>query len=128
VRRLNRADGRIQITGTVEDIRPFLHQATVAVAPVQYGAGIQNKVLESLACGTPVVATPEAVSGLRVRWGEDLIVAPDGVEFAASVSRLLVDPDRRAQLSCAGRRFVEGNHDWHAIAEQLSRTYHDAIA
>ena len=125
---LGGGDSRIRITGTVADIRPFLRRASVAVAPIQYGAGIQNKVLEALACGTPVVATPEAVSGLRVRWGEDLMVAKDGREFARSVLQVLTDAPQGARLGRAGRRFVERDHDWFSISENLARTYRDATS
>ena len=117
---------RIRMTGTVPDMRPFLCQATVAVAPIRYGAGIQNKVLEALACGTPVVATRQAVSALQVRSGEDLIVAESEEELANSVSQLLSDANRRTALGCAGRRYVEQNHDWHAIAQRLTQVYLEA--
>ncbi|MCE5307532.1 MAG: glycosyltransferase family 4 protein [Acidobacteriales bacterium] len=120
------AEPRIRITGTVPDIRPFLGQATVAVAPIRYGAGIQNKVLEALACGTPVVATPQAVSALQVRSGEDLIVAESEEEFANSVSQLLSDTNRRMSLGCAGRRYVERHHDWRDIATRLTQVYFEA--
>lgn len=119
-------DPRIRITGTVADIRPFLSQATLAVAPIRYGAGIQNKVLEALACGTPVVATPQAVSALQVRSGEDLAVAADDPEFADTVSQLLSDANRRSALGCAGRRYVEINHDWRSIAQRLTQVYYEA--
>jgi polysaccharide biosynthesis protein PslH len=120
------ADARIQVTGTVDDVRPFLRRAALAVAPIYYGAGIQNKVLEALACGTPVVATPQAVSALRVRSGEDLVVAQDGQDFAESVSSLLSDPERQARLGAAGRRYVEVNHDWCVIGKRLAEVYRDA--
>jgi glycosyltransferase involved in cell wall biosynthesis len=119
-------DSRIRITGTVPDIRPFLSQATLAVAPIRYGAGIQNKVLEALACATPVVATPQAVSALQARSGEDLVVAEDDSEFADSVSQLLSDANRRSALGCAGRRYVERNHDWRSIAQRLTQVYYEA--
>ncbi len=119
---------RIHITGTVEDIRPFLRTATLAVAPIRYGAGIQNKVLEALACGTPVVASPQAVAALRVRSGADLMVADGAQEFAEAVLSLLENPVRRLQLGCAGRRFVEQNHDWAPICRLLTEAYRDAIS
>ncbi len=56
---------QITVTGTVDDIRPYLRQTAVSVSPVTYGVGIQNKVLEAMACGTPVVSTPQAISTLE---------------------------------------------------------------
>ncbi|MDH7487867.1 MAG: glycosyltransferase, partial [Anaerolineae bacterium] len=63
IKSLNQKNG-ITVTGTVDDIRPYLQRATLAVTPISYGVGIQNKVLEAMACGTPVVSTPQAVSTL----------------------------------------------------------------
>jgi glycosyltransferase involved in cell wall biosynthesis len=119
---------RIQITGTVEDIRPFLCQATLAVAPIQYGAGIQNKVLEALACGTPVVATPRAVDALRVQTGQHLMVAESQRELADSILSLLNDPQMCSRLGREGRLFVEQQHDWCSAVRNLTQIYRDATS
>ena len=74
VRALGQQPG-LTVTGTVPDLRPYLQRATVALAPVAYGVGIQNKVLEAMACGTPVVASPQAVSALEAVDGRDVVVA-----------------------------------------------------
>jgi glycosyltransferase involved in cell wall biosynthesis len=121
-----RGDSRIRITGTVEDIRPFLRKAMLAVAPIRYGAGIQNKVLEAMACGTPVVATPEAIGALRAKPGQDLVVARDEEKLADSIISLLKDPDLCSSLGRAGRAFVEANHDWRLVAHGLTGIYLDA--
>jgi glycosyltransferase involved in cell wall biosynthesis len=119
---------RVVVTGTVDDIRPFLQGAALAIAPIQYGVGIQNKVLEALACGTPVVATPQAVSGLSARDGEDLVVGRSPEGLAAAIVLLLEDPDRRRRIGEAGRTYVERQHNWRQIAARLSDIYRDAIA
>jgi polysaccharide biosynthesis protein PslH len=121
-----KGDPRIQITGTVDDIRPFLHKATLAVAPIQYGAGIQNKVLEALSCGTPVVTTPKAVMGLAARQGEDLVVAESGQPLAEAIVWLLNHPRKQRSLQVAGRQFVETHHHWAAIAGRLGSIYEEA--
>ena len=120
--------GRVVVTGTVDDIRPFLRAATLAVAPIQYGVGIQNKVLEALACGTPVVATPPATSALGTTDGRDLVVGRDAGELAAAIGALLGDADRRRRIGEAGRAYVERQHSWQAAADRLADIYHDAIA
>jgi glycosyltransferase involved in cell wall biosynthesis len=126
LRRLaERFPGRVEVTGTVPHLRPYLQRATLAVAPVAYGAGIQNKVLEALACGTPVVATPQACSALEVEPGRDLLTAGAPDEFAGQVLRVLDDPALAAQLGAAGRRYVEQHHDWDAVAAHLEGIYRE---
>jgi len=120
-------DPRITVTGTVPDIRPYLRQATVSVVPLVYGAGSQFKVLEAMACGTPVVATPQAVSALDVVNGEHALVAEGPQAFAAAVLRLLDDAALRQALGQAGRRYVEQHHDWREIVERLEGIYKEAI-
>ncbi|MEI9813656.1 MAG: glycosyltransferase [Acidobacteriota bacterium] len=122
----NGQETRIQVTGTVDDIRPFLRRATVAVAPIRYGAGIQNKVLEALACGTPVVATRGAVSALDVRAGEDIWVGDDSNGLAAGVVKLLNDRELCTRMGAAGRALVERQHEWGAVARGLASVYREA--
>ncbi len=117
----------IQVTGEVQDIRPYIQKAAVAVAPVVYGAGIQNKVLEAMACATPVVASPQAVSALNTRAGIDLEVAESPEKMAAIILELLKEPQRRQALAEGGRRFVEGHHTWDGAAASLEKAYEEAI-
>jgi polysaccharide biosynthesis protein PslH len=120
-------DPRISVIGTVHDIRPYLQRATVAVAPLTYGAGIQNKVLEAMACATPVVASPQAVSALEVKPGEDLLVGREPAEFAQAVLGLLDSTEQQVCIGEAGRRFVEGHHRWNKIASQLVGVYDELV-
>ena len=122
------ADPAIIVTGTVADMRPYLQRATLAVAPVAYGVGIQNKVLEAMACGTPVVSTPQSVSALDLQPGRDVMVADQPEAFADTVTRLLDNPDWRGAIGRAGRRYVETHHDWDHIAGRLEDTYHGVNA
>jgi sugar transferase (PEP-CTERM/EpsH1 system associated) len=117
----------IHVTGTVVDIRPYLQMATLSASPITYGAGIQNKVLEAMACATPVIATPQAVSALGVKAGEEVVVASDANSFAENVIALLEEPERREKIGKAGRKFVERNHDWAVIAARLGDVYSQAI-
>ncbi len=117
----------IRVTGTVADIRPYLRSATLALAPLTYGTGIQNKVLEAMACGAPVVSTPQAVSALSAVAGRDVAVASSPAELASTVLRLLDDPDQRERLGRNGRKYVEENHCWDAITANLEEVYHGTI-
>jgi polysaccharide biosynthesis protein PslH len=120
-------DARISVIGTVRDIRPHLQRATVAVAPLTYGAGIQNKVLEAMACATPVVASPQAVSALAVQTGRDILVGREPAEFAKAVLGLLESIEQRARIGEAGRRFVESHHRWNTIASELVGIYDELL-
>lgn len=117
----------ITITGTVSDIRPYLRKATIAVAPITYGAGIQNKVLEAAACSTPVIATSKAASALDILPGEEILLADNTEDYAELIIKLLADKAQQAALGSAGRKYVEKNHSWDQIAEQLEYLYIETI-
>jgi glycosyltransferase involved in cell wall biosynthesis len=121
-----RCRGRVLITGEVEDLRPYLRRAAVAAAPIRYGAGIQNKVLEAMACGAPVVATPPAVSALALSPGNDLLVAENADELPRMVLAVLRNPELSCRLSLAGRRAVEQRYGWGSAASALERVYQEA--
>jgi polysaccharide biosynthesis protein PslH len=118
---------RIDITGTVPDIRPYLQRATLAVVPMVYGAGVQNKVLEAMACATPVVAYAPAVAALSAQAGEDVAVADGADAFAAAIVSLLAQPERRQQMGWSGRAYVERYHNWMGIAAGLEEIYQSLV-
>jgi sugar transferase (PEP-CTERM/EpsH1 system associated) len=122
------ADPRITVTGTVPDLRPYLAQATVAVSPIRYGVGIQNKVLEAMAMATPVVTTSQTITALQAQPGRDLLVADIPQAIAETVVALLTNDALRLRIGQAGRRYVETHHDWNAVAEKLEAVYWDVIA
>jgi polysaccharide biosynthesis protein PslH len=120
-------DPRVMVTGSVADIRPYLSKATLAVTPITYGVGIQNKVLEAMACATPVVSTPQAISALAAVPEKDVLVAEGAEALANVILRLIGSPLLQAQIGAAGRNYVEGHHQWPRIAEALENLYLDAI-
>ncbi len=118
----------ITVTGTVEDIRPYLLRASAAATPITYGAGIQNKVLEAMACGTPVISSSQAVSSLDVKPAVDLMVADEPYEFAEKVIELLDDPERCKRMGQYGRDYVTSHHDWNKIVYQLVSIYDQIVS
>jgi glycosyltransferase involved in cell wall biosynthesis len=120
-------DTRITVTGTVDDIRPYLWKATMAVVPLVYGAGIQNKILEAMACGTPVVTTSKTLSSLGITPGKELIVADEAEGFAQAVLKLLDNPRSQAEVGKAGAEYVGKYHSWKAIAGSLLSVYAGSI-
>jgi sugar transferase (PEP-CTERM/EpsH1 system associated) len=119
VLRLSEVPG-VEVVGQVPDVRPHLSWAAVAVAPLRIARGVQNKVLEALAMRKPVVASPQALAGLRERLDLPALTAATPAEWAEHVGRLLSDEPLRRQLGAAGRRYVEAHHSWERCLEPLS--------
>jgi sugar transferase (PEP-CTERM/EpsH1 system associated) len=122
------AEPRITVTGTVPDLRPYLARATVAVVPLRYGAGIQNKLLEAMAMATPVVATPQAIAALQVQPGRDLLIADTSPALAAALVALLDDEALRQRIGQSGRLYVETHHNWDTAASKLESVYQEAMS
>ena len=111
VRRLNNLSG-IHVVGTVDDMAKHLAGFTVTVAPLRIARGIQNKVLEAMVVGRPVVCTTTAAQGLNIAAGKDLLVADDASTFAAQVVRLLRDKAHRDRLASNARSLVQTQYAW----------------
>jgi sugar transferase (PEP-CTERM/EpsH1 system associated) len=119
VRRLGSRAG-IRIVGGVPDMRPYFMQATASVLPLRIARGVQNKLLEAMACGRAIVATPQVAAGLNVVPGEDLLVATNGQELAEASLRVLNDEELRARLGRRARLFVQRQHQWEPLMNRLS--------
>lgn len=126
VRALGRLRG-VTVLGPVENMAAVIRSARVAVAPLQSGSGQQSKILEAMACGTPVVASPLAVAGIAAQDGRDLLVGADAAGTARAVLELLADDHRAARLAQAGRRLVETAYTWERSAERLQAAYERAV-
>jgi glycosyltransferase involved in cell wall biosynthesis len=104
----------LRVSGRVDDIRPYLANADVVVAPLRIARGVQNKVLEAMAMGKAVVGTTQSMEGIRATRGEDMIAADGAGEFAAAVVGLLKSPERAALIGGNARRCVERGYSWEA--------------
>jgi sugar transferase (PEP-CTERM/EpsH1 system associated) len=104
----------IEVTGTVPDIRACLASAAICVAPLQIARGIQNKVLEGMAMGKAVVATPGAATGLKAVPDEEIVVSGSEADFAKAVITLLNNPEERQKIGTNARAYVESHHSWDA--------------
>jgi len=111
VRALGRQQN-ITVTGSVSDIRPYLAKAMVTVVPLRIAGGIQNKVLESLASGIPVVCTPKAIQGTFIAGENGVLVTENSKEFAKQVLTLIGNAALRKEFSLQGRAYVEKFHRW----------------
>jgi sugar transferase (PEP-CTERM/EpsH1 system associated) len=122
------ADPRLTVTGTVPDLRPYLAQATVAVSPMRYGVGIQNKVLEAMAMATPVITTPQTVTSLQTQVEQDILVAETPQAIAQLVVDVVTNDTLGQQVGRAGRQYVETHHDWQVVAAKLETVYREVLA
>jgi len=106
----------------------YLQKATIAVAPIQYGAGIQNKVLEAMACATPVIASSLATSALAIESGKDLMVEDTAEGWANTILELISSPEKQIFIGVAGRQYVEKHHQWPEIAREIEAIYLKTIS
>ena len=109
----------ITVTGRVEDMRGWLGHADLAVAPLLLARGVQNKVLEAMAAGTPVLTTTPALTGIDAVPGRDAIVCETGESFADSICALLDDQSRRDDMAVAAMSFVRDHYSWYAKVARL---------
>jgi sugar transferase (PEP-CTERM/EpsH1 system associated) len=110
----------VEVVGQVPDVRPYLAKAAVAIAPLQIARGVQNKVLEALAMGKAAVVSTQALAGLQVQPGVQVLAASCPEEWIEGVLRVLDNPDLQRQLGAAGRRYVEEQHRWERCLEPLA--------
>ena len=127
VRQLARVPG-VMVTGGVDNVQDYLSRATVAIAPMQSGSGMQFKVIEAMANGIPVVATPFALGGLEAVDKEHLLISRDAEGFSENIVRLMRSPDLRQCLSRRARRLVEEKYGWEQTVKTLELVYQLALS
>ena len=127
VRQLQKIEG-VEVTGFVPDVRTYLAKARVAVAPFSIAAGIQNKILEAMAYGLPVVATSRAVQGLSKDVAEGVETGDTAEELAAKTARLLRDPQFASGKGLEGRSRVAAEYNWDAPLDALLRLLENPVS
>lgn len=120
---LRRAEGdsKLRVTGTVEDVRPFLWGSGVSIVPLRIGGGTRLKIYESMAARVPVVATSIAAEGLEVHPGEDICIADTPTAFAEACLELLGDAGARARIAQAAWALVSENYSWERVTSAFER-------
>jgi glycosyltransferase involved in cell wall biosynthesis len=109
----------MELTGTVDDVRPHVDEAAVYVVPLRAGSGTRLKIFEAFAMGKAVVSTTLGAEGLDVEPGRNVILADEPDDFARAVVALLADRDRRQALGHAARALVEERYSWDRVARDF---------
>lgn len=102
----------VDVVGSVADVRSWLREAAVAVVPLHIARGVQNKVLECMAMGKAVIASPASLTGLQIESGIHVLKATSVKSWIECVSSLLADRERREEIGTAGLAYVTSNHRW----------------
>jgi len=117
----------VEVTGEVDDVFTWLKRARVFLSPLTRGAGMKNKVLEALAAGTPVVATPQSCDGLAVDNNVHVLLGEGSSQLADAAVRVLCDERLAQQLASKGRSLVMGCHRWPDVISQYERLYRELV-
>jgi len=118
VRQLSQVPG-VTVTGFVPDVRPYLAAASIVIAPLKIARGIQNKILEAMAMGKAIVASPAALEGLEIQRGSDVLQADAPDEWCEHSTRLLSNESLRIQFGKTARATVERKYRWSAQMQTL---------
>ena len=118
----------VTVTGSVPDVRPYLHRSALMVAPLNIARGTQNKILEAMAAGVPVVASQAAAGGVdAVEW-EHFLVATSPGDCAQAVLHVLEDPMERGRLAASGRARMLSHHAWSSSMKRLDGIIERCVA
>lgn len=121
-------DNSITVTGGIPDIRDAFTGASVLVAPIFSGKGTRYKILEAMACGTPIVGTKLSVEGLQITNGVHYLQAETPHQFVKQLTKLLSNTQLQKKLAKNGQDFVRANFDWHQIGQDLLKVYQQLIS
>jgi glycosyltransferase involved in cell wall biosynthesis len=115
---------QVEVTGTVDDVRPWYRSAIVVVVPLRTGSGTRLKILEAMAAGVPVVSTRLGAEGLDVTDGIDIVLAETALETMNSVDELVRSPERRGAIAAAARELARNHYDWPILGARLLEVHH----
>ncbi len=122
VRRLAEIPG-IEVTGTVDDVRPYYQEALAAVIPLRVGGGSRLKILEAMAAGVAVVSTRLGAEGIEAQSGESILLTETNDELRAALIEIAEDDERRRKLALAGRALASARYDWSHLGAALFEIY-----
>lgn len=123
--RLSHKKGNIEVLGFVDDVRPYLAQASTFIVPIRIGGGTRLKILDAFACGKAVVSTSMGCEGLEVKAGTNILIGDSPRQFADQVIKVCSDATLMKSLGKEGRKLVEEKYTWKMIGKHLNSLMHD---
>jgi glycosyltransferase involved in cell wall biosynthesis len=121
--KLNIPAANLEVTGYVDDPRPYLRETAACLVPLFAAGGMRVKILDAWMWGLPIVSTTIGAEGIEIRPGENILIADEAPSFAAAVLTLLQDDTARAQLGYSGRRWLEQAYNWRTIYQAWDKHY-----
>jgi len=118
----------IEVTGTVDDVRPFYREALAAIVPLKVGGGSRLKILEAMAAGVPVISTTLGAEGLNVRDSENILIADTNEQLAEAIVSVVESEEQCKRLSNAGRALISRHYDWLQLGTNLLEIYQKLLA
>ena len=125
---LKEMDAGLEVTGTVDDIRPYVRDAAVYVVPLRIGGGTRIKIFEAMAMGMAVVSTAVGAEGLPVEHGKNILLADTPASFAEATVTLLTQAACRQRIGSAARALVEERYGWSAVTDVVDETLKQVAA
>ena len=117
----------IQLTGWVEDVRPYVAQRAVCIVPLRVGGGTRLKIFEAMSMAKAIVSTSIGAEGLPVNNGEHILLADDPASFAESTVRLLGNASRRTEIGQAARHLVHENYNWATVSKGFAQVLESVV-
>lgn len=117
-----KSDPDVIVTGTVDNIWPYINGVDTFVFPMEIGSGQQNKLLEAMGAGRPVISSTLGNSGIGARHNEEIIEANNDSDIANAIITLSSDKDLAQRISLSAKQFINTRYSWPAIYKQLDST------
>lgn len=105
-------DDRIEVTGYVDDVKRYIHDSKIAVAPMVSGSGMQFKILEAMSCSRPVITTKIGLGDIKAINNKHIIISDSTNDFAGQINDLWINEKKRRYLAQNGYEFVSVHHSW----------------
>jgi glycosyltransferase involved in cell wall biosynthesis len=118
----------VEVTGTVDDVRPYYREAILSIVPLKVGGGSRLKILEAMAAGVPVVSTTLGAEGLDVRNSVDIFIADTNEQQSEAITAVIENEGLRRQRRVEGRALVARRYDWTRVGDSLFKLYEELLA